>query len=557
MIGADILLKSLIKEGVEVIFGYPGGVVIPIYDVMPKYQKKIKHILVRNEQGAAMAADGYARASKKVGVCLSTSGPGATNLVSGIANAYLDSVPMVAITGQVATSVGGTDAFQEVDITGITQPITKHNYYVDSIRDLPRIIKEAFYIANSGRPGPVLIDIPVDISKTEVKSFHYPKNLNLPGYNPCHVMTQDLVNKTAELINQSKRPIILTGHGVVISGAEKELINLAEKANIPVITTLLGMGAFPDNHKLNFGMLGMHGMAYANYAVHNADLIMGIGLRFDDRITGRIEEFAKSAKVIHIDIDAAEIGKNTVVDVPILCDAKSALKRINKEVKTQKHSEWFQKIEKWQKKNPIKAFDDKQDKNGQLRAKHVINEVYKQTKGKAIIASDVGQNQMWTAQHYQFTKPNLLSSGGLGCMGYSLPASVGAKFARNKSEVWALMGDGGFQMNIQELGTIMQENLNIKIAVFNNGYLGMVRQWQEMFYDKNYSGTKLLNPDFEKIAQGYKILFYRSRNLKEAKENIRKARRIKGPAINEFIIKSEDNVFPMVSPGASLNETLV
>ena len=557
MIGADILLKSLIKENVEVIFGYPGGVVIPIYDVLPKYSKKIKHVLVRNEQGAAMAADGYARASKKVGVCLSTSGPGATNLVSGIANAYLDSVPMVAITGQVATEVGGTDAFQEVDITGITQPITKHNYYVDSVRDLPRVIKEAFYIANSGRPGPVLIDIPVDISKEEVKSFSYPKNINLPGYRPNHTITKDIINKTAKLINQSKRPIILTGHGVVISGAERELKNLAERANIPVITTLLGMGAFPDNHKLNFGMLGMHGMAYANFAVHNADLIMGIGLRFDDRITGRLEEFAKSAKVVHIDIDAAEIGKNTVVDMPILCDAKVALGKINKEVKVKKNIAWFRKIKDWQKKNPIKAFDDKEDKNGQLRAKHVISEIYKQTKGKALVSSDVGQNQMWTAQHYQFSKPNLLSSGGLGCMGYSLPASVGAKFAKPQSEVWALMGDGGFQMNIQELGTIMQENLEVKINVFNNGYLGMVRQWQEMFYNKNYSGTKLLNPDFEKIAQAYGIKFYRSKNLKEARENIRKAKNIKGPVVNEFIIKSEDNVFPMVSPGASLSETMV
>ena len=557
MIGADILLKSLIKEKVEIIFGYPGGVVIPIYDVLPKYEKKVKHILVRNEQGAAMAADGYARASKRVGVCLSTSGPGATNLVSGIANAYLDSVPMVAITGQVATAVGGTDAFQEVDITGITQPITKHNYYVDSVRDLPRVIKEAFYIANSGRPGPVLVDIPVDISKTEVKSFHYPKNINLPGYNPHHTITKDIIKKTAKLINQSKRPIILTGHGVVISGAEKELKHLAERANIPVITTLLGMGAFPDSHKLNFGMLGMHGMAYANFAVHNADLIMGIGLRFDDRITGRLEEFAKGAKVIHIDIDAAEIGKNTVVDVPILCDAKRALRKINKEVKVKRNTSWFKKIKDWQKKNPIKAFDNKQDKNGQLRAKHVINEIYKQTKGRALIASDVGQNQMWTAQHYQFSKPNLLSSGGLGCMGYSLPASVGGKFAKPRSEVWALMGDGGFQMNMQELGTIMQENLDVKIAIFNNGYLGMVRQWQEMFYNKNYSGTKLLNPDFEKIAQGYKISFYRSKNFKEAEENIRKTCKRKGPVINEFIIKSEDNVFPMVSPGASLNETMI
>jgi len=298
-------------------------------------------------------------------------------------------------------------------------------------------------------------------------------------------------------------------------------------------------------------------MAYANFAVHNADLIMGIGLRFDDRITGRLEEFAKSAQVIHIDIDAAEIGKNTVVDVPILCDAKIALKEINKEVKAQKHSDWFQKIKNWQEKNPIKAFDNEKDKKGELRAKHVINEIYEQTKGNALVVSDVGQNQMWTAQHYQFSKPNLLSSGGLGCMGYSLPASVGAKFARPEKEVWALMGDGGFQMNMQELGTVMQENLDIKINIFNNGYLGMVRQWQEMFYNKNYSGTKLLNPDFEKIVSAYKIAFFRAKNLREAKENIRKTRRIKGPVLNEFIIKSEDNVFPMVSPGASLGETIV
>lgn len=556
MIGADILLKSLIKEKVEIIFGYPGGVVIPIYDVLPKYKKKIRHILVRNEQGAAMAADGYARASGKVGVCMSTSGPGATNLVSGIANAYMDSIPMVAITGQVATPFAGTDAFQEVDITGITQPITKHNYYIDSVRDIPKVIKESFYIASSGRPGPVLIDVPVDVSKKVINKFIYPKEIILPGYKPCFKISKTIINKTAGFINDSKKPVILCGHGVVLSKAEKELKELANKADIPVITTLLGMGALPNSHKLFFGMLGMHGMAYANYAVHHADLIFGIGLRFDDRITGKIEEFGKKAKVIHIDVDAAEIGKNTVVDLPILCDAKQALVEINKKVKNKRHKDWLRKIKIWQEENPIRSFDQNETKKDKLRAKHVIAEICRQTKGKALVVSDVGQNQMWTAQHYKFEKPELLSSGGLGCMGYSLPAGIGAKFARPKKEVWALMGDGGVQMNIQELGTIMQEKLNLKIAIFNNGYLGMVRQWQEMFHNKNYSETILTNPDFLKIASGYNIQSYRAKTFKQARAVIKKARAIKGPVLLDFVIMGEDNVMPMMTPGASLNETI-
>lgn len=553
MIGADVLIKSLLQEKVEVMFGFPGGVTIPFHDRV-KFYPQIKHILPRHEQGGAMAADAYFRSTGKVGVCLSTSGPGATNLVSGIANAYMDSVGVVAITCQVATPVIGTDAFQEVDITGITQPITKQNYFVEKVEDLPRIIKEAFYLAGTGRPGPVHIDIPVDVLKAEVKKFLYPKKINLLGYTIPGKADNKKINQAVNLINKSLRPVALVGHGVILSQASNELEKFIKKADIPVISTLLGMGSVKHNNPLCFGMLGMHGMAYANYAVHNADLIIGIGLRFDDRITGKLDGFAKDAHVIHLDIDPAEIGKNALVDVPLLGDCKKVLMQLNNKLKKQEHQDWLKQIKAWQKETKLSKIINKK---AHLTAQDVIREISKIAKKDCIITSDVGQNQMWTAQAYNYRYPGqLLSSGGLGCMGYSLPASVGAQMGNPNKQVWALMGDGGFQMNMQELGTIMTNKLPIKIILFNNGYLGMVRQWQEIFYKKNYSATKLHNPDFTKIAKAYNIEAHKIKNKAQMKKLLAKANKTKKTIFLEVFIGPEDNVLPMVPPSTSLDKTI-
>ena len=559
MIGADILLKSLIKEKVEVVFGYPGGATIPLHDKFPDYPQ-LRHVLPRHEQGGALAADGYFRSTGKVGVCLSTSGPGATNLVTGIANANLDSVGMVAITCQVATAVAGTDAFQEVDITGITQPIVKHSYFVERVEDLARVVKEAFYIAGSGRPGPVHIDIPVDVLKAEIAKFQYPKTIRLPGFKVPSKAPATNINQAATLIQKAARPVALIGHGVLISKASAELKKFVEKTEMPVITTLLGMGALPDTHPLHFGMLGMHGMAYANYAVHNADLIIGIGMRFDDRITGKLDEFAKDARVIHIDIDPAEIGKNTLVDVPLNGDCREVLKQINQKVTKDTHQDWLGQIKSWHKDTRLQKIksSSRNVQSDHLMAHDIIHEIDVQTKDESIIVSDVGQNQMWTAQYFSYKNPNqLLSSGGLGTMGYSLPAAVGAQIGSPDKSVWSFMGDGGFQMNMQELGTIMAEKLPIKIVMFNNGYLGMVRQWQELFYEKNYVATPLQNPDFVGIAKAYGIESYRITTWPQAKAYIKKAKASRKPIFLEMMIGPEDNVFPMVPPGNTLKETIV
>lgn len=557
MNGADVLINSLLAEKVEVIFGYPGGSTLPLHDRL-YYYPQIRHVLPRHEQGAAMAADAYFRVTGKPGVCLSTSGPGATNLVTGIANAYLDSVGMVAITCQVASSAIGTDAFQEVDITGITQSITKQSYLVEKAEDLPRIIKEAFYLAGTGRPGPVHIDVPVDILKQKISKFNYPKSVNLPGYAVPGLAKDSTVKKAIKLINKSKCPVALVGHGVIISRAETELKKFVEKTGMPVIYTLLGKGALSDYHKLNFGMLGMHGMAYANYAVHNADLLLGIGLRFDDRITGKIDQFAKDAKVIHLDIDPAEIGKNTVVDVPLFGDCKLILQQLNQQVSKKSHKEWLKRIEHWSlKMSPEKVIKVSQKDTNKLMAYDVISEINKINQGNILVTSDVGQNQMWTAQHFKCRfGGQLLSSGGLGCMGYSLPASIGAQIAKPKNQVWALMGDGGFQMNVQELATVVQEKLPIKIIVFNNGFLGMVRQWQELFYQKNYMATPLLNPDFVALAKAYGIKSFCVKNKKDLQKYFKITKDFSGPVLLEVVIGSEDNVYPMVPPGNSLNETV-
>ncbi len=551
MTGAQILCESLVREGVEVIFGILGGSVLPLYDTLPQYPQ-LRHILVRHEQGAAHAADGYARVSGKVGVCMATSGPGATNLVTGIANAYLDSSPIVAITGQVARPFIGKDAFQEIDITGITLPITKHNYLVLDVGSLAKIVKEAFHLARSGRPGPVLIDLPRDV-QIEQTEFHYPSKVDLPGYKPTLQGHPAQIKKAAKLINEAQRPLIIAGRGVIISGAYAELKQLAETAQTPVITTLLGISCFPESHVLSYGMLGMHGMAYANMAVSTADLIIAIGMRFDDRATAKVSAFAPHAHIIHIDIDPAEIGKNVRVDVPIVGDAKMVLNALNKLVSATEHIDWVRQLDDWRREHPSTEIRDSEE----LLPQFVIRKIYEVTQGEAIIVTGVGQNQMWAAQHYWYNKPNsLISSGGLGTMGFGLPAAMGAKVGCPDSTVWCIDGDGSFQMTIQELATIAQENIAVKIAILNNGYLGMVRQWQELFYQRRYVATPLSGPDFVKVAEAYGIPALRVKRREEVVPAIEQAMEEPGPFIIDFMIEPEENVYPMVPPGASLAEVL-
>ncbi len=551
MTGAQIVCEGLLKEGVEVIFGILGGVILPLYDTLPQYPQ-LRHILVRHEQGAAHAAEGYARATGRVGVCFATSGPGATNLVTGIADAYMDSVPLVAITGQVARPVIGKDAFQEIDITGITLPITKHNYLVLDTGSLAETIKEAFYLARTGRPGPVLIDLPRDVQVDEVE-FHYPGKVNLPGYKPTLQGHPEQIKKAAKLISEAKRPVIIAGRGIIISGAYDELKHLAETAQIPVVTTLLGVSCFPESHTLSYSWMGMHGMAYANMAVSDADLVIAIGMRFDDRVTGRVSGFAPQARIIHIDIDPAEIGKNVRVDVPIVGDAKSVLATLNRLIASAKHTDWVKQLDSWRKEHPSITIRDSKG----LLPQFVIRKIYEVTRGQAIIVTGVGQNQMWSAQHYWYDKPNsLISSGGLGTMGFELPAALGAKIGRPDETVWCIAGDGGFQMTIQELATIVQEKAAVKIAILNNGYLGMVRQWQELFYDKRYVATPLSCPDFVKIGEAYGIPALAVKNKDEVIPAIRKAMEEPGPFLVNFVVEPEENVYPMVRPGAAISEII-
>jgi acetolactate synthase I/II/III large subunit len=549
--GAQILCESLVKEGVDVMFGFPGGAVLPLYDTLPQFPQ-LRHILVRHEQGAAHAADGYARATGKAGVCLATSGPGATNLVTGIANACLDSSPVVAITGQVARPFIGKDAFQEIDITGITLPITKHNYLVLHAKDLAEVVKEAFYIAQTGRPGPVLIDIPRDVFQEEAE-FSYPDKINLPGYKPRMFGHASQIKRAAEVINRAERPIIIAGRGVIISGAFNELKDLAEKAQIPVVTTLLGIGCFPETHVLSFGWLGMHGMAYANHAVHHSDVIVAIGMRFDDRATGVVSHFAPNARVVHIDIDPAEIGKNVQVDVPIVGDIKNILEVLNQQIVPREHVDWFNQVDKWREEHPALSIRD----TDLLLPQYVVRQIYEVTNGDAIVVTGVGQNQMWSAQFYFYDKPNsLISSGGLGTMGFELPAALGAKVGKPEETVWCIAGDGGFQMTIQELATVVQENIAVKIAILNNGYLGMVRQWQQLFYGRRYVHTPLSGPDFVKIAEAYGVTAVRVTDKKLVTATIEKAMNHDGPFLIDFVVEPEENVFPIVPPGAALVEAL-
>jgi acetolactate synthase-1/2/3 large subunit len=566
--GAELLIKSLKEKNIKDIFGYPGGAVIDIFDSLQ--DSGINFYLTRHEQGAVHAADGYSRASGKVGVCIATSGPGATNLVTGIATAQMDSIPLIAITGQVPTNLIGNEAFQEVDITGITRAITKHNYLVKDVDELAQIIDEAFYIATTGRPGPVLIDIPKDVQKAKTSNINS-KPINIPGYKPTLMGSPKQIKKAVEFIDNAKKPIIYAGGGVITSAASDLLRKLAKKINTPVTTTLLGLGAFPETDELSLGMLGMHGTQYANYAMMETDLIIAIGARFDDRVTGNLSEFAPHAKIIHIDIDPSSVGKNVEVDIPIVGDAKLILKELLKSLKDKKHEDWIKEINAWKEKFPL-SYKKKDDV---VSPQYVIECVREVTGGNAVITTEVGQNQMWVAQYYKFDKPRtLLTSGGLGTMGYGFPAAIGAKVARPDMPVFDIAGDGSIQMNIQELATAVINNIGVKIIILNNGFLGMVRQWQELFYKKRYSATCLLTgasnpgkyekieecegytPDFVKVAEAYGAAGIRIYRNEEVKNAIKKALEIEGPVIVECIIDSEENVFPMVPAGSSLTQMI-
>jgi acetolactate synthase-1/2/3 large subunit len=555
--GAQIVWEMLEHEGVDVVFGLPGGAIIDTYHCLHQYD--IRHVLVRHEQGAAHAADGYARASGRVGVAIATSGPGATNLVTGIATAMMDSSPLVCITGQVSTSLIGSDAFQEADMTGITLPITKHNYLVTDVDDLAETIGEAFHIARSGRPGPVLIDLPKDVQQAVTEFVPPQGGRTLPGYEPAGSGDAQLVRQAAALINSAQRPVVLAGHGVLMSGTMPLLRELVERMEAPVALTLLGKGAFPESHPLCLGMMGMHGEAFANQAIQDADLLLALGMRFDDRVTGSLAYYAPQARKIHVDADAAELNKIVPADVAIWGDLRQVLTELLPAVGVARHPDWLEQIEAWRQQSRARDILH-QPQNGRLVAPRVIDSLWEQTQGDALVITDVGQHQMWTALYYALDRPNpLITSGGLGTMGFALPAAIGAQIAQPDREVWAVVGDGGFQMTVQELGTLVQENLPVKIALVNNGYLGMVRQWQEMFYDRRYEATSLLNPDFVRLAEAYGIPASRVQDPQDTSAAIAAARRRPGPVLLEFEVASEGeegNVYPIVPPGAALHEMI-
>jgi len=550
MKGAKILIESLKKSGVEVMFGYPGGALLPIFDEI--YDMDIKFILTRHEQGAAHAADGYARATGRVGVCIATSGPGATNLTTGIANAYMDSIPMVVITGQVKSFLIGNDAFQEVDTTGITRSITKHNYLVKDVKDLSRTVAEAFYVASTGRPGPILIDIPSDIQMADTE-FVWPEVVDMGSYKPTYFGHPGQVKKAAKLIVKSKRPVIYAGGGVVTSASCLELKKLAERIKAPLTWTLMGVGCFPATHELSLGMLGMHGTAYANHAIMESDLIIAVGARFDDRVTGRLDAFAPDAKIIHIDIDPASISKNVKVDIPIVGDAKNILGELLEEIKgSPDTAEWLKRVKNWKKKYPLKYKD-----NEKIKPQYVIEQTYEATKGGAIITTEVGQNQMWAAQWYKYAEPRtFISSGGLGTMGFGFPAAMGAKMGRPDKQVIDIAGDGSIQMNTQELATCVANKINVKVFILNNGCLGMVRQWQELFYKKRYSQVCLSSPDFVKLADSYDAVGILVTKKEDVRPAIDKALEIDNTVFVDFHIEPEENVYPMVPAGEAINNII-
>ena len=553
--GARILLECLSRLGINEIFGYPGGAVIPIYDELYSF-KEIKHYFARHEQGAVHEADGYARSTGKVGACLATSGPGATNLVTGIMTAHMDSIPLLVITGQVSSSLLGKDAFQESDIVGITVPITKNNYLVQDIKDLPRILKEAYYIASTGRPGPVLVDIPRDIQLQEIPydEFNkiYENHFSLEGYNPVYEGHKGQIKTAIKMIKDSKKPLIIAGAGILKAHAYEELKEFVEKTNIPVAMTLLGLGSFPGNHELALGMIGMHGTTYANYAANEADLIIAAGMRFDDRVTGNPQKFVPNAKIIHIDIDPAEIGKNKLIDVPIVGDLKNVLTDLNEKAPKVSYDEWLKQIKKWKKEYSLiyrKTEDDI------LIPQEILSEIDKITKGNIIVATDVGQHQMWAAQYLTFNNPySILTSGGAGTMGFGLPAAIGAQVANPNKKVLAVVGDGGFQMTFQELMLIKEYNLPVKIFIINNSYLGMVRQWQELFHEKRYSSVDLsYNPDFIKIGEAYGIKSIQLKNKKDLKKNLKKILESDEAVLVECIVEKEENVYPMIPAGKDVS----
>ena len=551
MSGSEITCRSLEAEGVTTVFGYPGGAVIPLYDALPRCN--LHHVLVRFEQWAALAADGYARVTGKPGVCIATSGPGATNLVTGLANAQLDSVPLVAITGQVSQPMIGRDAFQEVDITGISLPVTKHNYLVQRAEDIAPTIKEAFYLAASGRPGPVLVDIPKNVFLQKAP-FHYPSAVGRRGYQPTSVPNMRQVRLAAEAINQAKKPLIMAGHGIMLAGATDLFARFVERTGMPIVFTLLGLGCFPESHPLSLGLMGMHGHKHVNDALDEADLLVNIGARFDDRATGRIDGFATKARVVHVDIDPAEIGKNVRTDVPVVGDAREVLQLLIPEVDHRRHDDWLAWIDARRNRALAAALEDRPDWPEPYT---IVRAIAEATEGQAIVTTDVGQHQMWTAQYFGFDHPNRwLSSGGLGTMGYGLPAAIGAKLGRPDLEVWAVVGDGGFQMSMAELATAAQEGLDINVAVINNGYLGMVRQWQDLFHQKNYSEVRITGPDLAKLAEAYGITGITVRTDDEIKPAVERARSIPGPVLIDFVIEPEANVYPIVPPGASNSEMM-
>lgn len=550
--GAKIMIECLKREGTDVLFGLPGGAILPTFDAL--YDSGLKFILVRHEQGAAHMADGYARATGRPGVCMVTSGPGATNLVTGIATAYMDSVPMVCITGQVATTAIGSDAFQEADTCGVTRPITKHNFLVKDVRELARIIREAFYIASTGRRGPVVVDFPVDVSRAKTE-FVWPKSVDIRGYKPTVEGHPKQIEKAAELIGQAKRPVLYVGGGCIASGAGAELTEFARKTGIPVTTTVHGLGSFPEDDALSLRMLGMHGTHYANYSVQNSDVLIAVGARFDDRVTGKVDLFAPKAKIVHIDIDPSSISKTIRVHVPIVGDVRHILRELAQQVGKLEISEWIQQIDEWKKKHPLKY-----DASGKaLRQQHIIDKVGELTNHNAIVTTGVGQHQMWTAQWYGFRRPRtMITSGGLGTMGYGFPAAIGAKFGRPKETVVCIDGDGSFQMTMCELATAVYYKVPVKCIIMDNAHHGMVRQWQELFYNRRYSGSELgpSNPDFVKIAEGFGALGIRIKEKDEVVPALEKALAHDGPVVIHAVVAPEDNVYPMVPTGHALDQVM-
>jgi acetolactate synthase I/II/III large subunit len=552
--GAEILWATLEGEGVREVFGYPGGAILPAYDALRKFP--IRHILVRHEQSAVHMADGYARASGRVGVAIATSGPGATNMVTGIATAMLDSIPLVCITGQVGSKVLGTDAFQEVDITGVTLPLTKHNYVVTRAEDLAAVLRDAFRVARSGRPGPVLVDITKDAQQATAEfdfAAAVPEKL---GKHPMLHVSQEGILEAAELIRSAQRPLILAGHGIIQSGAMSQVRALAERAQIPVACTLLGLGGFPASHELNLGMMGMHGESWVNHSIQEADLLIACGMRFDDRVTGSLATYAQKARKIHIDIDPSEINKNVAVQVSLIGDLAQVLDQLLPHIRPRDGAPWLDTIDRMKGDAAVRDIKNLPD-DGHLYAAHVIHDLWHATGGDALIATDVGQHQMWEAQYYKHEEPrSLITSGGLGTMGFALPAAIGAKVACPDKEVWVIAGDGGFQMTSPELATIAQEQLDINIAVINNGYLGMIRQWQEAFYEKNYQCAPILSPDFVKLADAFGIRAAAVSTRSEVMSTVAAARAHKGPYLINFLVEQEDTVYPMIAPGAALHEMI-